>query len=169
MTDAARLARLATLPLTYSEVGASLTADLPAGYQHLRRSRQLGGDFESAKQAIWDWQIQRRAGLSIRTSGPAELDAVIEIRMKVGPAAVTAPCRVVAMVDEVERAGFAYGTLSGHPESGEEAFLVEQRGDELWLTITAFSRPATLLSRIGAPVARRIQDRITERYLRALG
>jgi uncharacterized protein (UPF0548 family) len=30
------------------------------------------------------------------------------------------PCRVVYVVDEPRRAGFAYGTLPGHPEIGGE-------------------------------------------------
>jgi uncharacterized protein (UPF0548 family) len=40
------------------------------------------------------------------------------------------PCRVVYTVSEADRQDFAYGTLPGHPEQGEEAFVVtmaEQR------------------------------------------
>ena len=39
------------------------------------------------------------------------------------------PCRVVYVVDEPDRRGFAYGTLPGHPESGEELFLVRYDPD----------------------------------------
>ena len=56
------------------------------------------------------------------------------------------PARVVYVVDEPLRKGFAYGTLPGHPESGEEAFIVEYRDDDsVWLTIRAFSRPSSWL------------------------
>jgi hypothetical protein len=54
-----------------------------------------------------------------------------------------APCRVVYVIDEPRRRGFAYGTLPGHPESGEEAFVLEQRDDgTIASNIIAFSRPA---------------------------
>lgn len=67
------------------------------------------------------------------------------------------------------RRGFAYGTLPGHPECGEERFCVEWRDDDtVALNIVAFSRPATWWARAGAPVARLVQRRITDRYLRAL-
>ncbi len=72
-------------------------------------------------------------------------------------------------VDEADRVGFAYGTLPGHPECGEESFVVssDARGD-VWFEIRAFSRPGTWYVRLGAPVSRLIQRSITELYLRAL-
>ncbi|GFM98551.1 hypothetical protein Sfulv_33620 [Streptomyces fulvorobeus] len=46
-----------------------------------------------------------------------------------GPLAVHEPVLVVAVVDTPERCGFAYGTLPGHPVSGEEAFVVSRAPD----------------------------------------
>ena len=37
---------------------------------------------------------------------------------------VDVACRVVALIEEEDQFGFAYGTLSVHPEQGEEAFFV---------------------------------------------
>jgi hypothetical protein len=37
---------------------------------------------------------------------------------------VDVTCRVVAVIDEANRYGFAYGTLPVHPETGEEAFMI---------------------------------------------
>jgi uncharacterized protein (UPF0548 family) len=73
-------------------------------------------------------------------------------------------CRVVYAVVEtgpVSRFGFAYGTLPGHVESGEERFLIEwDRGDDgVWYDILAFSRPNHLLTRLGYPLVRRAQKR----------
>jgi uncharacterized protein (UPF0548 family) len=73
-------------------------------------------------------------------------------------------CRVVYAVDEdglVARFGFAYGTLPGHVESGEERFLVEwDRADGgVWYDVLAFSRPNHVLTRLGYPVVRRLQRR----------
>lgn len=65
--------------------------------------------------------------------------------------------------------GAAYGTLAGHPERGEELFLVEHRGDEaVTLTVRAFSRPVLWWTRAARPASRLVQRRITRRYLRAL-
>jgi uncharacterized protein (UPF0548 family) len=82
---------------------------------------------------------------------------------------VKVPARVVYVVDEPDRKGFAYGTLAGHPENGEEAFLVERRADDsVWLTIRAFSRPANRWWWIVYPVLRITQEVFTRRYERAL-
>jgi len=86
-----------------------------------------------------------------------------------GPARIRAACRVVYTVNESARQGFAYGTLPGHPESGEEVFIIEHRDDDgVVFTITAFSRPATAATRAAGPVGRRVQQYITSRYLGAL-
>jgi uncharacterized protein (UPF0548 family) len=79
-----------------------------------------------------------------------------------GPVQITAPRQVVYVVQEPARRGFAYGTLPGHLESGEEAFVIERHDDDtVTFTITAFSRPATLLARAAGPAGRIIQHRIT--------
>lgn len=79
------------------------------------------------------------------------------------------PARVVYVIDEPLRKGFAYGTLPGHPERGEEAFVVEYRDDEsVWLTIRAFSRPASWLFWLGYPIVRLMQELYTARYERVL-
>ncbi|HWH97505.1 MAG TPA: DUF1990 domain-containing protein, partial [Pseudolysinimonas sp.] len=79
------------------------------------------------------------------------------------------PVRIVYLIDEPTRRGFAYGTLPGHPESGEEAFIVEQRDDEsVWLTIRAFSRPGHPALWAAYPVLRLLQAIFTSRYEHAL-
>ena len=79
------------------------------------------------------------------------------------------PVRVVYVVDQPSRKGFAYGTLPGHPERGEESFMVDHREDDsVWLTIRAFSRPANWFFWAGYPVTRLMQELFTNRYERAL-
>ena len=86
-----------------------------------------------------------------------------------GPFHVTAAARVVYVVDDVNRKGFAYGTLPGHPESGEESFIVERTEDgSVWLEISAFSRPANALWWIVYPVLRLSQVYYTRRYFESL-
>lgn len=86
-----------------------------------------------------------------------------------GPFSFKSPVRVVYLIDEPQRKGFAYGTLEGHPEKGEEAFIVEQKEDgSVWLTVRAFSRPSTKLWFVLSPALRVVQGVYTRRYLRAL-
>jgi len=166
------LVRLRAAAVTYAEVGAT-RAELPAGYDHLRRRVRLGDGpvaFAAAVTAVRTWELHRRAGLAVAASSASvEPDVVVALGLRVGLVWVLAPCRVVWVVDQPDRWGFAYGTLPGHPERGEEAFVVE-RDEEgaVWLALTAFSRPAWVLARVLAPVARRGQRRLTDAYLRAL-
>jgi uncharacterized protein (UPF0548 family) len=79
------------------------------------------------------------------------------------------PVRVIYVVDEPRRKGFAYGTLPGHPEDGEESWMVEQRDDgSVWITIRAFSRPASRWWWAVYPALRIAQAYYTNRYLSAL-
>ena len=113
--------------------------------------------------------MARGAGLRVPAATPraAEGSSVVA-SFGVGPLRVPVPCRVVYVIDEPDRQGFAYGTLAGHPERGEELFLLTREDGVITFSIVAFSRPATLLTRLGGPVGHWVQDRITERYLRAL-
>jgi uncharacterized protein (UPF0548 family) len=119
---------------------------------------------------VLGWQVQLRAGVAVAASAPVVTPgAVVIVGLGAGPVRLSAPCRVVYLVEEPRRLGFAYGTLPGHPESGEEAFIVEQHADDsVTFTITAFSRPATTLARLAGPVGRLVQARVTARYLRTL-
>jgi uncharacterized protein (UPF0548 family) len=87
----------------------------------------------------------------------------------IGRLRLSIPCRVVYMIDEPSRRGFAYGTLQGRPEAGEERFEVVVREDgDVCTEITALSRPALWWSRLGSPVGHRVQAAVTRRYLAAL-
>ena len=169
------LSKLADLPLTYAGVGATsepLPEDLslPEGYDNTRASARIGSGrdrFEQAADALMHWGMQRGAGLRVDASSEvAEVGAVV--LTKIGP--IRAPCRVVYLIDEPDRRGFAVGTLPGHPVSGEERFAVryDPAGDAVYAEVSAFSRPATWWSKAGSPVASRTQRIIANRYLNAL-
>jgi uncharacterized protein (UPF0548 family) len=70
-------------------------------------------------------------------------------------------CRIVYVIDEPDRFGFAYGTLTEHVEIGEERFTVEFHRDtgDVWYDILAFSRPGHILVKLGYPYARYLQKR----------
>ncbi len=77
---------------------------------------------------------------------------VVLMRWGVGFLSLRIPCRVVEVIDEPRRKGFAYVTLVGHPESGEEQFLLERLDDgSITFTITVVSKPASTLAKLGAP------------------
>ena len=127
-------------------------------------------DFDAAADDLFCWLVHDRAGLLVCASDiPLQLGTVTLMRWGWERWSVKIPCRVVDVIDEASRKGFSYGTLSGHPESGEEQFLLEQRDDgRIDFTITAFSRPASTLAKLGGPVSRAAQRYMTQRYLKAL-
>ncbi len=164
------LAALEELPLTYREVGATAAGQLPAGYNHQHAERQIGTGqqrFEQAAHAVMHWGMQRGSGLRVQASSEvAVVDAVVLVRMGFLPA----PCRVVYVIDEPDMRGFAYGTLPGHPESGEERFVVRRdpASSAVFAEVSAFSRPAAWWSKAGGPLVKVAQRVIAERYLRAV-
>jgi uncharacterized protein (UPF0548 family) len=136
-------------------VGATRGATLPAGYRHLRYRRYLGGRdaFEVGAEALLTWRMHRAAGVRIEASAErAAPGVIVRSGLGVGALRLVAPCEVVWSAEEPDRAGFGYGTLPGHPESGEESFVVTRDGNgRVWFTITAFSRPARWFTRAAGP------------------
>ncbi|MFL6182321.1 MAG: DUF1990 family protein [Actinomycetes bacterium] len=77
--------------------------------------------------------------------------------------------RVLDSRRPVREAGFSYGTLQGHPESGEEAFVIRLLEDGAVIgSVAAFSRPARWFTRLAPPASRAVQREIARRYLRAV-
>ena len=158
--------------LTYPEVGAT-AGELPPGYAHLRREVRLGdGDevFARANGALRHWGLHRQAGLLVHPEAQTTDPGVtVTLAVPLGPVWRLASCRVVWAVDEPERAGFAYGTLPGHPERGEEAFVVERAGSgAVVFRLLVFAQPATVDARLLPPATRAAQLYYTSRYLQAM-
>ncbi|MDT0451694.1 DUF1990 family protein [Streptomyces hesseae] len=153
----------ATTPFTYAEVGATARTPLPAGYHHLRVTTRLGRGravFRTAAEAVLDWRMHRAmTGVRIPAGTPAVAPGVrVRPAIGFGPLRLSGECAVVRVVREETTAGFAYGTLPGHPECGEEAFVVAIDEDG-WVTLTvlAFSRPARWFTRAAGPLVRIVQ------------
>ncbi|OLP54371.1 hypothetical protein BJM39_27055 [Salmonella enterica subsp. enterica serovar Javiana] len=163
-----KLTDLARLPLTYAPQGLTLDGPLPAGFHHLEVERRLGtGDaaYARAAEALLRWAPQRGIGLRPTATAPRAATGVdILSHLLVLPV----PCRVVWAVEGDDRTGFGYGTLTGHPESGEEGFLVERRGGDVVAVIRAYARPANVLTRLGGPLTWVGQRAAARGYLRAL-
>lgn len=155
---------------TYAEVGASRQRSAPAGYNVLRHRVRLGGqheiDFMAAADAVLTMAVHRAAGVRMKTSTPrAAPGTLVTAGIGVGRLRIVAPCEVVWAVEEPDLAGFGYGTLAGHPERGEECFVVERVGDDVYFEVFAFSRAAAWYTKMTSPIVVLLQHS----YARLLG
>ena len=153
--------------LTYAAVGATAAAP-PPGFA-VDHNRVLLGQgepaFAAARRALERWDHFRLGWVEARPAdAPIACGSVVAIKAHVVGLWWLNACRIVYVVDEdgpTVRFGFAYGTLPGHAESGEERFLVEwnRADDRVWYDIVAFSRPNHFLARLGYPLAPQLQKR----------
>ncbi|HEU5126995.1 MAG TPA: DUF1990 domain-containing protein [Glycomyces sp.] len=149
--------------VNYPEVGATREAALPAGYRHLSRTTGVEAPLEAAAEVLMSWELHRRCGYRPAASGPRAAPGV-EVRLAFAWARM--PCQVVWAVESDERCGFAYGSMDGHLERGEAAFVLDALdGGRTRFTIRSFSKPGHWAARLGGPVARAVQTRLTERFL----
>jgi uncharacterized protein (UPF0548 family) len=158
---------------TYSDIGATLAGKRPAGFHHDRYEAVLGQGPEAFGRAVTGlkaWKAHRLPGMRVFPDAQ-EIRSGATVVVTVGTplAAIAVPCRIVGVIDGQTRWGFAYGTLPGHPEQGEESFAVSMTPDgDVLFEIEAFSRPADLLARLSGPIGRGMQRGGTGAYLGAL-
>ena len=163
------LANCASESLTYSPVGSSLDGVTPNGLRRHRWSVALPPEcFDRAVEAIRAWEVHRSADLSVLADGPIEVGTNVAMGAPLPLGFVDVTCRVVAVVEESDRRGFAYGTLPVHPESGEEAFIIVRDDSGVRFEVAAVSKPRHPLARLVPPVADRLQDQAVQRYLSAM-
>ena len=126
--------------------------------------------FDQARAALRAWAPQRAIGAHVVPGGAViEEGTTLLVVLVAGPFAVVAPNRVVAVVDEPGRYAYAYGTLPGHPERGEESFTVALDSDGVvTATIRVQDRPVALLARLARPAVRVFQAAAIRKYLLAL-
>lgn len=120
---------------------------------------------------LFSGRAHRRAGAPF--TGSLTTGSVVVIR-PLGIGVLASPCLVLRA--EVERTAAAvtaeviYATLPGHLECGEERFhlLWDRDAGTAAVTVSAFSRAARPLTRLGGPVARGVQRFMARRYARAV-
>jgi uncharacterized protein (UPF0548 family) len=157
----------------YRDLGSTLKGEQPAGFHHHRSDVVVGSGpaaFSRAVEGLRSWQAHRITGVRVLPLGTSVTrGATVLVTIGTRACAVAAPCRIVDVLEGEGRWGFAYGTLPGHPEQGEEAFVVSlSPSGEVRFEITSFSRPAGTLARLAGPFGRLVQSQITRAYLRAL-
>jgi len=161
------LASQRDLLFSYPEVGASRAVP-PAGYNVDHNRIRLGAGPETFKRAVaalrrWEMFSIGWVRLCWPTT-PLAVGAIFGVVIKhVGFWSLNS-ARIVYVIEEdgpIQRYSFAYGTLPGHAERGEERFTVEWRHDDdtVWYDLFAFSRPRHALVWAGYPLARLLQRR----------
>lgn len=163
-------------PFSYPEVGASRLV-APSGYNLDHHRIMLGeghATFAKAVEALKHWKMFKMDWVEIvpKEVSITEGSCVAIIVQHFGFWSLNAS-RIAYVIDEqgpLERFGFAYGTLPGHVERGEERFSVEYHSEDnsVWYDLFAFSRPGHLLARLGYPISRRLQRRFATDSLKAM-
>lgn len=154
------------MSFTYDAVGGTRKQGFsPPGFHSLHVRSRLGEGhdvFRRAAEAVMTWEMHRALGVGI-TADADRAKPGVDVTVSLA-GVIKAPCRVVWAEEEHRRAGWAYGTLPGHPECGEESFVVDRTGDgTVWLTVTAFSRPAKWYAKAGGPATRGFQHAYARR------
>ena len=171
---------LGTRALSYAPVGATAPGDAvwnaPRGFRAYERTVAIGrgeSQWQKAAAGLMNWEVKTRSGFRVDGDGeartPVEQGRSYWLIAALGPFAVREPARVVAVVDEPDRCGFAYGTLTGHPVTGEEAFVVSRTPDgDVLLTLRSLTRSSPGRWRLLFPLILVAQRWYRSRYLRAL-
>jgi uncharacterized protein (UPF0548 family) len=152
---------------SYDEVGLTRYENMPNDYTADHNRERIGDgrtSFERAKDAIRQWKMFDLSFIELYFDNtPIEIGQTVAILIRHFGFWSLNAARIVYPLDEstkdIERFGFAYGTLTEHGERGEERFSVEyHKADEsVWYDLYAFSRPNHILAKIGYPLSRYLQ------------
>lgn len=150
------------MPFSYLDVFCTKEKITPSGYDEDHSACILGeGEecFQAACQALKEWKQFPSAWTWIEPwHPPIQTGTTVNMQAKTNVFYTLNACRIIYTIQEDNRFGFAYGTLPGHVEMGEELFLVElANSGEVRYTIKAISRPRHILSRLFYPIARYYQ------------
>lgn len=144
----------------------------PEGFRPTQSHHRIGSGavrFDLAGRELMTWGALRRAGIEVRDiavepgrsasaakrartalgsgrpddGAPWVSPGMTATLVVGGPRAPEAPVKVVWVVDEPGRIGFAYGSRPGHPLQSEHLLLLEHAEDDsVWLTCRSIARPA---------------------------
>jgi uncharacterized protein (UPF0548 family) len=181
--------------LNYTAIGAS-TSDVvlsfpPEGFRSTQVRHRLGSGthrFDQAGRALMTWGALRgaevevrdvraeQAPVSLRETGPLFLEdgtpwitpgMTATLTVQDGAFPLNGTVKVVTVVDEPGRIGFAWGTCPGNRLQAEQLLLVEHEDDDsVWATIRTICRLEGLRGR--SRRLRRAQERFEHRLVTAL-
>jgi uncharacterized protein (UPF0548 family) len=150
------------LPYSYPEIGSTSKHVPVIGYDNDLNRQVLGSGeavWHAACEAIRTWKMFPEGWTRIYPHpAPIQENVVVVMQARVLGWWWINSCRIVYTIDTANCFGFAYGTLPGHVEKGEELFKVEKLPDgTVQYEIKALSRPRFWMTRIGYPLARMYQ------------
>ena len=153
----------ATLDYTYSPLFGTKLKNEIEHYDNDSLSTVIGKgtvDFELAKSAVRAWTMFPDWTKIIKENTPIEVNETVAMYAKFFGLWWRNACKIVYVTDNKTEFGFAYGTLPGHIESGEELFLISiNEKEEVIYTIKAFSKPRHIFAKIGYYMIRYLQDK----------
>lgn len=158
---------------SYLEVGRT-SGIIPSGYNVDHNRAKLGrgaGVFSRAIACLRDWQMFRLGWVELFKPGtPIEVGATVAVMVNHFGFWSLNASRIVYVLREERRFGFAYGTLKDHAERGEERFLIEwsTEDDAVWYDILAFSKPEQWQARFAWPLGRMLQKRFARDSMAAM-
>lgn len=154
---------------SYTDVGLSRSGQSPSGYNADRYRVKLGSGpaaFRRGVELLRSWKMFDIDWVYLGwRNTPIETGRVVGVLASHFGFWSLNACRIVYVIDDHDtdyvRFGFAYGTLLDHAERGEERFMIEldRRTDEVSYDLFAFSQPSQWMTRLGYPLARRLQRR----------
>ncbi|HEX8888374.1 MAG TPA: DUF1990 domain-containing protein [Pyrinomonadaceae bacterium] len=166
------LAAQSKLSFSYPEVGATRESfNPPAGYpiNHYRGKLGTGAeDYEKALAALRSWRMYSLSWTKLYwPETEIKEGAVVAVLAKHLGLWWLNACRIIYTFtedDESHRSGFAFGTLPGHVETGEERFTVEldDKSDEVFYELFAFAKPKLLIAKIAYPLIHSVQRRFAQ-------
>jgi uncharacterized protein (UPF0548 family) len=164
------------LAFRYPDPGIIRTT-APQGYKLDHHRIRLGNGavvFGRAIEALERWEMFNIGWVHLCWP-----DAPIEIGTTVGVLAHLPgfwslnASRIACVINEdkeVQRHGFAYGTLPEHVEIGQESFVIEFHHNDgsVWYDLFAYSKPNQVLSKLGYPITRLLQKRFARDSMNAM-
>jgi uncharacterized protein (UPF0548 family) len=121
-------------PFTYPDPGLTRNGEAPPGFAVDRYRREIGRGkdaFDAACAAVRRWEMFQLGWVEICwPDAPIVPGTTVGVLARVAGLWWLNACRIVYVLDEPRRFGFAYGTLPGHAESGEERFSIEWNQDD---------------------------------------
>jgi uncharacterized protein (UPF0548 family) len=159
-----------TNPLPGLTVAPAESAELPPRFRRSESSVVLRRhDWHEVCEELLSWSVKTRSGFAVEMPEGGSLPAGrLKITLLLGPLRVVEPVEVVAAMRSADRCVLAYGTLEGHPVSGEEAFILDRLPDGVRLTVRSVTGPGVGGWRFMFPLALLAQRFFRGRYLRSL-
>lgn len=157
---------------TQADFSVKRQSDLGKKYNYDENQILLGHGpevFARAKSALRHWEMFPHWTRLYPKDTPIEPGRAVAVLFRLLGIWWWNASEIQYAVDQPGRFGFAYGTLPGHVESGEELFLVEMdTSGKVWYKIKAFSRPAYWFVSLAYPFARSQQKRFVRDSMRQM-